>query len=139
MSELAIFALLKATWETVYMVFIASFISIFLGLILGTFLFIAARKPKKPAFIYSSLEMVINIVRSIPFIILMISVIPLTHFLVGTTIGTNAAIIPLTIAAVPFFARICESALAEVPSGLIEAAHAMGASTWQLITKVLLA
>lgn len=137
-DSLVFFALLKASWETIYMVFISSFIGIFLGLILGTFLFVSATKQIGNSLVYRCLSTAVNVIRSIPFIILMISVIPFTHMLVGTTIGTNAAIVPLTIAAVPFFARICESALAEVPIGLIEAAHAMGASTWQLVTKVLL-
>jgi len=82
--------------------------------------------------------MIVNSTRSVPFIILLVALIPLTRILVGTTIGTTAAIIPLAIAAIPFYARIAESALSEVPEGLIEAAHAMGASASQIIFKVLL-
>lgn len=135
MYELSLTPLLKASFETVYMVFIASFISILLGLILGTFLFITK---KRYSLVNRCLGFTVNVTRSVPFIILMISVIPLTRLLVGTTIGTNAAIVPLTIAAIPFFARVCENALAEVPNGLIEAANAMGASTWHIVTKVLI-
>lgn len=131
--------LLKATWETIYMVFIASFLGIFFGLIVGLLLYLTNKKQVLAnASLHRTLGLVVNTTRSIPFVILMIAVIPLTRFLVGTTIGTNAAIIPLTIAAIPFFARICENAFAEVPYGLIEAAHAMGASTTQMITKILL-
>lgn len=130
MSELALLSLLKATWETIYMVFIAGFFSILFGLFLGSVLFLTKKN--------RLLEYSINIGRSLPFIILMIALIPFTRLLVGTSIGTAAAIVPLTIAAIPFFARICENALAEVPNELIEAANAMGASTWQRITKVLL-
>lgn len=137
MFDLALVPLFKATWETIYMVFIASFISVFAGLLLGSFLFINKQNPRL-AWLTRTLELTINVTRSMPFIILMIALIPFTRLLIGTTIGTNAAIIPLTIAAIPFFARICENALAEVPHGLIEAANAMGASTRHIVTKVLL-
>lgn len=129
MHNLALIPLLSATWQTIYMVFIASFMSILLGLGVGAWLFLNKNKP---------LGFVVNVVRSVPFIILMIAIIPLTRLIVGTSIGTNAAIIPLTIAAIPFFARIAESSLAEVSPGLIEAANAMGATTWQVVYKVLI-
>jgi D-methionine transport system permease protein len=139
MYDLAALSLFKATWETIYMVFISSFISIFLGLILGSILFVTKHKSSTGiTWLHRILEISVNVTRSLPFIILMIAIIPFTRLLVGTTIGSNAAIVPLTIAAIPFFARICENALAEVPHGLIEAAHAMGASTWQTVIKVLL-
>lgn len=139
MFNLTHLALVKATWETVYMVFISSFFSILFGLALGAILFITGKNQQnKNSFIHRTLGLIVNVTRSVPFIILMISVIPLTRILVGTTIGINAAIIPLTIAAIPFFARVCENALAEVPSGLLEAANAMGASTWQTVSKVLI-
>lgn len=129
----------KATWETIYMVFISGFISIIFGLVLGSFLFVTRKTSHKAvAWLHRSLEFSVNVTRSMPYIILMIALIPFTRLLIGTTIGTNAAIIPLTIAAIPFFARICENALAQVPYGLIEAANAMGASTWHIVTKVLL-
>lgn len=139
MYEFALSSLLKASWETIYMVFISSFLSIFIGLILGTLLFISKKNQSVTNnCLNHTLSFIVNITRSLPFIILMISVIPLTRLLVGTTIGTNAAIVPLTIAAIPFFARICESALEEVPAGLIETANAMGTTTWQLISKILI-
>jgi len=139
MYDLALIPLLKATWETIYMVFIASFVSIFFGLLLGICLFTTRKhQALENKMMNQVLGFVVNIVRSIPFIILMISILPLTRLLVGTTIGTNAAIVPLTIAAIPFFARICENALNEVPEGLIEAVTAMGATTSQIISKVLL-
>jgi D-methionine transport system permease protein len=131
--------LIKACLETLYMVFISGFISITLGLMLGAFLFVTSKKQAlENKFWQRTLGFIVNLTRSVPFIILMISVIPLTRLLVGTTIGTNAAIIPLTIAAIPFFARVCENALAEVPYGLIEAANAMGATTSQIVTKILI-
>ena len=139
MFDLLSAPLVKAILETLYMVFISGFLSISCGLVLGSFLFITAKKRAlENTFIQRVLSFIVNLTRSVPFIILMISVIPLTRLLIGTTIGTNAAIVPLTIAAIPFFARVCENALAEVPSGLIEAADAMGVSTWQMVTKVLI-
>jgi D-methionine transport system substrate-binding protein len=138
MYELAVLPLLKATWETIYMVFIASFFGILLGLALGILLFISSGKNNKNNLINQTLGFSINLTRSIPFIILMIAIIPLTHLLVGTTIGINAAIVPLSIAAIPFFARLTENALKGLQSGLIETADSMGASTWQTITKILI-
>lgn len=134
MNELAI-----ATWQTLYMVFIASFIGIVFGLMLGCITFATGKhQALENKWLHRVLGLMINITRSTPFIILMICLIPLTHALIGTTIGTNAAIVPLSIAAIPFFARICENALADVPAGLFEAGHAMGVSNWQLLIKILL-
>lgn len=134
MFDFSSVTLLKATWQTVYMVFIAGFISIFFGLFLGAILYIT----KKSTLLHRVLAFIVNVTRSLPFIILMISIIPFTRLLVGTSIGTNAAIVPLTFAAIPFVARIVENALREVPAGLIESAHAMGASSWQLIVKIMI-
>src|SRR3990167_513844 len=103
MYEVAMIPLLKATWETVYMVSIASFISLSLGLILGCFLFITAKnKNLSNTLMHRCLGLAVNVIRSLPFIILMILIIPFTRVLVGTTIGTSAAIVPLAIAAIPF-------------------------------------
>jgi D-methionine transport system permease protein len=139
MSNFALYPLLLATWQTIYMVFIASFVSIIIGLWVGVVLFLAQ---KKQAFdhkaLRSGLGFIVNIGRSIPFIILLVALIPFTRWIVGTSIGTNAAMIPLIIAAIPFYARIVEAALEEVPSGLIEAANAMGATTWQQVRRFLL-
>src|SRR3990167_7336295 len=128
-----------ATMETLEMVFISVFFAILIGLPLGVFLFIT-RNPhlfKKPV-MHSALGFIVNIVRSIPFIILLVAITPLTRLIVGTSIGTVAAMVPLAISAIPFFARLVESALSEVPAGLIEAALAMGASTAQIVRKVLI-
>lgn len=139
MSNLALLPLTQATWQTIYMVFCSSLIGILFGLITGIILF--ATKPGQfwqNKMINNILGLIVNITRSVPFIILLVALIPLTRLLVGTTIGTNAAIVPLAIAAIPFYARIVENALSEVSHGLIEAAHAMGASPLQIIHKVLL-
>lgn len=139
MNNLTLIPLSIATWQTIYMVFISSFVSIVLGLAGGILLFVTddgqllANKH-----INHVLGSVVNITRSVPFIILLISIIPLTRLIVGTSIGINAAVVPLTIAAIPFFARVVESAVAEVSAGLIEAAIALGATPWQIIYKVLI-
>ena len=131
--------LLKATFETLYMVFVAGLFSIVLGLGLGSLLYTTAKQATRASQLtHRWLSIVVNVFRSIPFIILLISLIPLTRLLVGTTIGTLAAIVPLTVAAIPFFARISENALLNVPAGLSEAALAMGASRTQLLWKVLI-
>ncbi len=131
--------LLLALGQTVWMVIVALFFAVLIGMPLGALLFIW-RHPelnKQPA-LYKVLSGIINAMRSIPFIILVIAIIPFTRLLAGTSIGTNAAIVPLSVAAFPFFARVVENALVELPKGLIEAAIAMGASTWQVIVRVLL-
>lgn len=131
--------LLIATWQTLYMVLIAGGIAILLGIPLGIVLLttrpngiLAHRK------LNAVLSIIINITRSIPFIILLVALIPLTRFIVGTSIGTTAAIIPLSIAAIPFVARLTESAVSEISPGLIEAGIAMGASPKQIIYHILL-
>lgn len=131
--------LLIATGETLYMTFLASFFAIVIGFPLGTLLFLT-RKHQLLAHktLNRILGIIINVGRSIPFVILMIAVIPFTRLVVGTSIGTSAAIVPLAIAAIPFFARMIENALLEVSSGLIEAALSMGATTKQIICKVLI-
>lgn len=139
MNNIVLTPLLLATAQTLYMVVIAGGLSIFFGLFCGVALFLtSAGQFLQSPLINRISGAVINILRSIPFIILMISIIPLTRLLVGTSIGTYAAIVPLTVAAIPFFARVTESALREVPAGLIEAAQAMGAHTRQIIIKVLI-
>lgn len=128
-----------ATWQTIYMVFIASFISIIVGTFIGIILYLTRPKGLHAhPYIYRLLGIIVNIGRSVPYIILMIAVIPLTQLIVGTSIGTNAAIVPLTLAAIPFYARIVEAALIELPTGLIEAGLSMGSTTRQLVVKFLL-
>lgn len=139
MHKLELLVLLKATWETIYIVFISSFMSIVLGAITGTILFLTRKKQVlENSILHQILSLIVNVTRSIPFIILMISILPLTRLLVGTTIGSNAAIIPLTLAAIPFYARICENAFAGISSGLLETGQALGATTQQLIFKILI-
>ncbi len=130
--------LLSSSWQTIYMVFCASVLAIFVGLLLAIALLVTQKGGvwDKP-WIYRLLSFIVNVGRSIPFIVLMVALIPITRFLVGTSIGTNASIVPLTIAAIPFYARIAESAFRQVDKSLIEAAHAMGVTPWQLIYKVI--
>ncbi|MGV3002709.1 methionine ABC transporter permease [Vibrio sp.] len=128
-----------ATWETLYMVGVAGLIGFIIGIPMGVILHIT----KKGGLIENRtvnmiLGAVVNIGRSVPFLVLMVAIIPFTTFLIGKFIGTTAAIVPLTVGAIPFIARLVESALVEVPSGLIEAAQSMGASPIQIIRKVLL-
>ncbi|RJX71688.1 ABC transporter permease [Vibrio sinensis] len=131
--------LLGATWETLYMVGVAGIVGFAIGIPLGVIL----HTTKKGGLLEnirlnSALGAFVNIGRSVPFLVLMVAIIPITKLLVGTFIGTTAAIVPLTIGAVPFVARLIESALLEVPTGLVEAAQSMGATPLQIITKVLL-
>jgi D-methionine transport system permease protein len=139
MSQTILLLLFEATLQTLYMVAIAGIIATIVGLPIGVLLYITRKKNifAKP-WLHRSLAAIVNVTRSIPFIILMIAVIPITRILVGTSIGTNAAIVPLALAAMPFIARIVENALVEVNTGLIEAATAMGATPIQIIRKVLL-
>lgn len=131
--------LLKSFWETCYMVAAATIISTLLGLPLGVILTVTRKGHiLENAPLNSILGAVVNATRSTPFIILMVAIIPLTRLIVGSSIGTTAAIVPLTISAAPFIARIIESSLLEIDPGVIEAAQAMGASPLQIITKVLL-
>lgn len=130
--------LLPALIDTLYMVTLSTIFSVILGFISGVGLIVTGPKGLRPNhLVYKSLNLVINILRSFPFIILMISILPLTKFIVGTTIGTTAAIVPLTLGAAPFTARIIESALLEVDYGIIEAAKSFGAKTNQIIFKVM--
>lgn len=129
----------KALIETLEMVFVSTTFSVILGFIPAIILTLTANDGLKPnKIIYSILDFIINTLRSFPFIILMVIVIPLTRLIAGKSIGTEAAIVPLTIAAAPFVARVIESALREVDKGVIEAAKSFGASNTQIIFKVML-
>ncbi len=131
--------IVKATVETGYMVGVALVLSALVGIPLGILLVITAPRHIKPLpLLHRVLSVVINVGRSLPFIILLVAIIPFTRWLVGTSIGTAGAIVPLTISAIPFMARVVESALLEIDWGVIEAAQAMGASTRQIIAKVLI-
>lgn len=139
MSDAMINLLISALWETLIMTFASGAIACALGLPLGIALHVS-----KPGQIWENklfnkiLGTVVNIGRSVPFIILLVAIIPFTRMVVGTSIGTWAAVVPLTVAAIPFVARLMEGALMEVPSGLVEAAQAMGARRLQIVYKVLL-
>lgn len=131
--------LMEGVWDTLYMTLASTFFSYVFGMIMGTVLVICRKDGIKPCLgLYRVLDVIVNLTRSFPFLILMIAVIPVTRFLVGTTIGNNATVVPLVIAAAPFVARLVESSLLEVDSGVVEAAQSMGASTMQIICKVLL-
>lgn len=125
--------------ETLYMTLVSTFFSYVFGLFMGVALVIWRDGGIAPRpWCYAVLDVVVNLTRSFPFLILMIAVIPFTRLVVGTTIGNNATIVPLVLAAAPFVARLIESSLLEVDSGVVEAAQSMGATTWQIISKVLL-
>lgn len=131
--------ILKAFNETVFMTFYSTIFSVIFGFILAVILTISAEDGLRPnKVVYKILDVIINILRSFPFIILMVFIIPLTRAIVGTSIGKEAAIVPLTFAAAPFVARIIESSLREVDKGVIEAAKSFGASDFQIIFKVML-
>lgn len=131
--------LIKATWETIYMTVVSTFFSYLLGVPLGVALSVTKKGgiASSPTFNYIA-GWVVNILRSVPFVILMVFIVPFTRLIAGTSIGPNAANIPLIIAATPFVARIVEQSIEEVDRGLIEAAKCMGASNFQIITKVML-
>lgn len=138
MSSAMIELILEATLDTLYMVAVSGVISALVGIPLGVLLYVTRpRQILAEPILNRVLGAITNIGRSIPFIILMVAIIPLTRMLVGSSIGTNAAAVPLTIAAIPFVARLVEGALNEIPPGLVEAAQSMGATPWQIITKVL--
>ena len=139
MSQEMLALLLEALGETLYMVAVSAGISTVLGVPLGVILVSTSRGHiLQNLWLNRILGYIANATRSTPFIILMVAIIPLTRVLAGTSIGTNAAIVPLSIAAIPFVGRVVESALREVDYGLIEAAQAMGASPLQIIRRVLL-
>lgn len=139
MSEAVIDLLLKGTWETVLMTFVSGFFGFLLGLPIGIFLFLTRKgQLLENKLINQILAFFVNVFRSIPFIILIVWMIPFTRGLVGTSIGVAAALVPLSIGAAPFIARLVENSLLEIPEGLIEAARSMGAKPSQIIFKVLL-
>nr|WP_299503282.1 methionine ABC transporter permease [uncultured Rhizobium sp.] len=132
--------LLKALLQTLQMVAVAGVIGTLIGLPFGVFLATSGRGELFAApSVNRVVGLVVNAARSTPFIILVVAIIPFTRFITGTSIGTSAAIVPLTIATIPFVARLIEAAIREVDKGLIEAARAMGATPLQIVTKVLLA
>ncbi len=140
LSSTMVNMLIEATGATLYMTILSTFFGYVLGLPLGIVLTITDKDGIKPnGAIYKVLDFIVNIFRSIPFLILLIMVMPLTGLIVGKTYGSTATIVPLVIAAAPFIGRMVESSLKEVDKGVVEAAQSMGASTATIIWKVLLA
>jgi len=139
MSDSLIDLLLKGTWETIVMTFVSGFFGFVLGLPTGILLFLTRKNQilDQPV-LNRVLSILVNVFRSIPFIILIVWMIPFTRAIVGTSIGVSAALVPLSIGAAPFIARLVENSLLGLPSGLIEAARALGATPLQIVYKVLL-
>ncbi len=130
---------MPALLQTVYMLFVPTILATLIGFVIAVVLVITKSDGLKPnKSVYSVLGLVVNMVRSFPFIILLISIIPLTRLIVGTSIGETAALVPITIGSAPFIARLIESSLNEVDPGLIEAAKSFGATNRQIIFKVML-
>lgn len=139
MSKDIISLLLTGTWETIIMTFVSGFFSFVIGLPLGILLYVTRKGQIRENLVLNGiLAAIVNIFRAIPFIILIVWMIPFTRMLVGTSIGVSAALVPLSIGAAPFVARMIENSLLEVPGGLIEASRAMGATPFQIVRKVLL-
>jgi D-methionine transport system permease protein len=131
--------MLKAFYETLYMCGVSLFLSIVIGIPLGILLFISDRGLfAENRFVNLTLGVLSNVIRSIPFLILLVLLLPLTQWILGTTIGPSAAAVPLSVAAIPFYARLVEASLREVSKGVIEAAVATGAKPWLIIREVLL-
>ena len=139
MSEAMGWMLVNGLWETVVMTFVSGFFGFLIGLPTGVVLFLTRKgQVLENRSVNRSVSVVVNIFRSIPFIILIVWMIPFTRALVGTSIGLWAALVPLSVGAAPFVSRMVENSLLEVPNGLIEAARAMGATPLQIVVKVLL-
>jgi len=139
MSESMTWLLIHGLWETIVMTFVSGFFGFLIGLPAGVLLFLTRKGQVLESRPINRLAgVVVNVFRSIPFIILIVWMIPFTRMLVGTSIGVLAALVPLSIGAAPFIARMVENSLLEVPNGLIEAARAMGATPFQIVYKVLL-
>jgi D-methionine transport system permease protein len=137
--QLALQLLPLQLWNTIYMVLVSTFFAVVIGLPIGVILTITDKgHVKENLKVYKVLETIVNIGRSFPFAILMVALIPFTRWIVGTSLGTTASIVPLTIAAAPFVARLVESSLKEVDRNILEAAIVMGSNTWEIIKKILL-
>ena len=131
--------MLEALWDTVYMTFVSLFFAVIIGLFIGIILYCTSSDGLfENKIVNRIMDVIVNVLRATPFIILLIILIPLTRTLVGTILGATAALPSLIFASAPFFARLCVTAFLDVDKGTIEASRAMGASNWQIITKVLL-
>lgn len=133
------FLLAQGTWDTIVMTSVSTLFAYILGIPLGVLIVVTAPSGLRPHRVFNTvLGWILNIGRSIPFIILLVALIPFTRWIVGTSLGVPGAIVPLVVAAAPFVGRMVEQSIAEVDSGLVEAAESFGASTWQIIYKVFL-
>lgn len=131
--------LLQGIVDTLYMTAVATLLAYIIGLPLGVIQVVTAKDGIKPnRFVYTVLNVIINIARSIPFLIFLVAILPFTRAIVGTSIGATATIVPLVVAAAPFIARLVESSIKEIDPGVIEAAQSMGASPMRIITHVML-
>lgn len=131
--------LISGTWETLYMTIVSTLIAYVFGVPLGLILYVTGDGGiRRNRAVNLVVGVIVNILRSVPFLILLVFILPFTRAVVGTTIGSTATIVPLVVAAAPYVARMVESSLKEIDGGVIEAARAMGSSTWQIIWKVFL-
>ncbi|MDQ0063183.1 methionine ABC transporter permease [Paenibacillus harenae] len=129
----------EATKDTLYMMAASLLFTIIFGLMIGIVLFLTSRRQLlQQPMVYGILSVIVNVLRSVPFVILMIMIMPITKWITGTSLGVEGSIPPLVVAATPFFARLVETSLREVDRGVIEAAQAMGASKWDVVRRVLL-
>lgn len=139
MDPATIQMLLQGIVDTLYMTAVATLLAYIIGLPLGVIQVVTAKNGIKPnRFVYTVLNVIINIARSIPFLIFLVAILPFTRAIVGTSIGATATIVPLVVAAAPFIARLVESSIKEIDPGVIEAAQSMGASPMRIITHVML-
>lgn len=139
MSKTLWFEILQATWETIFMILTSGLMASLLGIPLGIILSTTRKDHLLENYaLHQFLTSIVNATRSIPFIILLIAIIPFTRWIAGTSIGTVAAIVPLTVGAIPFVARLVESALNTLPFGIVEAGLSMGGSAFQIIKRILM-
>lgn len=139
MSETIIELIANGTWETLYMTIVSTAISYVIGIPIGVVLYITSENGiRRNRAVNLVLGIIVNLLRSVPFLILLVAILPFTRVLVGTTIGSTATIVPLVVAAAPYVGRMVESSLKEIDPGVIEASRAMGSSAWQMIWKVFL-
>ncbi len=139
MSQSMIELLAAGTWETLYMTIVSTAIAYIIGIPVGVILYITAENGiRRNRAVNITVGVIVNVLRSVPFLILLVAILPFTRAVVGTTIGSTATIVPLVVASAPYVARMVESSLKEIDAGVIEASRAMGSSAWQMITKVFL-
>ncbi len=139
MNDQLISLLVSSTGETLYMTVISTFVAYVIGIPLGVLLYVTSKEGTRPNFAINFIVgLIVNVLRSVPFLILLVAILPFTRIVAGTTLGTQATVVPLIVAAAPYVARMVESSLKEVNTGVVEAAQSMGTSTFQVITKVYL-